>query len=162
METMVDYESVKKYSHHLPYDTWYVVPYVGKSGGLALGYFEKSNIEVISSSLNMIHVVCDITPRIKNCLISFVYGSLNLCGMRNQWNLLNHINEEANRPWLLLGDFNFILHESKKQGGVTKSSLFPDFIRSSLNMLNLNEVFSFGNPFTWCNRRFRNPRDLIF
>ncbi|XP_026399652.1 uncharacterized protein LOC113295538 [Papaver somniferum] len=158
---MVDNDSVKKYSHHLPFDSWFVVPSVRKSGGLALGYFEKSNLEVISSSFNMIHVMCDITPRIKNCLISFVYGSLNIYGRRTQWNILSSINEDANIPWMLLGDFNFILHESEKQGGIAENSLSSDFIRAKMMDLNMNEIFSFGNPFTWCNRRFKNPAELI-
>lgn len=115
METMVDSDTVKKYSHHLPFDAWFVIPSVGKSGGLALGYFEKSNIEIISSSFNMIHIVCYVSPQIKNCLISFVYGSLNITGMRNQWNVLSNISVDANRPWLLLDDFNFIMHESEKK-----------------------------------------------
>ncbi|XP_026433865.1 uncharacterized protein LOC113331369 [Papaver somniferum] len=28
--------------------------------------------------------------------------------------------------------------------------------------MNMNEVFSYGNPFTWRNRRFKNPLELIF
>ncbi|XP_026458657.1 uncharacterized protein LOC113359200 [Papaver somniferum] len=159
---MVDSENVKKYCHHLPFDSWYFVPPVGKSGGLSFGYIEKSNVQVISSSLNMIHIVYDVTPRIKNCLISFVYGSLNISGMRAQWNVLSSITDDINRPWMLLGDFNFIMHVSEKQGGIAPNSLVPDFIRAKMSDLNLNEIFSFGNHFTWCNRRFRNTKELIF
>lgn len=116
---MVDSDLVKKYSHHLPIDAWFVFPSVGKSRGLALGYFEKSNLEIFSSSFIMIHIVCDITPRIKNCLFSFAYGSLNITGTRTQWNILSSPNEDANRHWLLLlGDSNFIMLESEKQGGI--------------------------------------------
>lgn len=82
---MVNEETVKKYTHHLPYDAWIIIPSIGKSGGLAFGYFEKSSIEILGSSLNMIHIICDITPSIKNCVVSFVYGSLNLAGMRIHW-----------------------------------------------------------------------------
>ncbi|XP_026459628.1 uncharacterized protein LOC113360323 [Papaver somniferum] len=47
-------------------------------------------------------------------------------------------------------------------GGIAENSLVRDFIRSKMVELRLNEVFSFGNPFTWCNRRFKNPAELIF
>lgn len=161
IETMVDNDIVKKYCHHMPFDTWYFVPPVGKSGGLALVFFEKSNLEVISSSLNMIHIVCDITPRIKNCLISFAYGSLNITGMRAQRDVLNSVSDDVHRPWMLLGDFYFILHKSK-QGGIAANSLVPDFIRAKMIDLNLNKIHSFDISFTWCNRRFRNPVELIF
>lgn len=43
---MVDADVVNKYTHNLPFNTWYIVPAVGKSGGLALGYFKNSNIEI--------------------------------------------------------------------------------------------------------------------
>ncbi|XP_026384062.1 uncharacterized protein LOC113279597 [Papaver somniferum] len=162
IETMVDEETVRKYVHNLPFDVWFVITSVGKSGGLDLGYFEKSNIEIINSSFNMIHLVCDITPRIKNCLISFVYGSLNNLGLRTQWNLLSSINNEINRTWLLLGDFNFIMHDSEKLGGNIENSIVPNFLRNKMIELNLNEVYSFGNPYTWCNRRFKVHAELIF
>lgn len=57
LETMVDSETVYKYGHHLSFDLWYFVPPVGKSGGLALGYFANSNIEIIGSAFNMIHIL---------------------------------------------------------------------------------------------------------
>ncbi|XP_026447392.1 uncharacterized protein LOC113347913 [Papaver somniferum] len=135
---------------------------IGKSGGMALGFFKNSSLEVVGSSFNMIHVVCDITPAIKNCMVTFIYGSLNTLGIRNQWNYLKQLYESDNRTWLLLGDFNFILNVSEKQGGIPENSLASDFVKNSLSLLNLHEVYSFGNPFTWCNRRFRNPSELIF
>ncbi|XP_026434559.1 uncharacterized protein LOC113332102 [Papaver somniferum] len=159
---MVDSETVNKYTHFLPFDSWHVVPAVGKSGGMALGFLKNSSLEVLGSTFNMIHVVCDITPTIKNCLVTFRYGALNTLGIRNQWNYLKHFNESDNRPWLLLGDFNFILNVSEKQGGIPENSLAFDFIKNSLLMLNMHDVFSFGNPFTWCNKRFKNPSELIF
>lgn len=158
---MVGTKTVNKYIHHLPYDTWFIVLSVGKSGGLALGYFEKLNISVINSSLNMIHILCDISPLIKNCFVSFIYGALNIVGMRNQWNFLGQMNENNIHPWLLLGDFNFILQDSEKQGGNPANSFPPNFIRDKLVEMKMNDVYAFGNPFTWCNRRFKNPTQLI-
>ncbi|XP_026399766.1 uncharacterized protein LOC113295651 [Papaver somniferum] len=159
---MVDADTVRKYTHHLPFDTWIIIPSVGKSGGLAFGYFEKSTIEILGYSLNMIHILCDVTPAIKNCVISFFYGSLNLLGMKNQWNFLSDMNDNNNNPWLLLGDFNFILHDSDKQGGNPSKSLPPNFVKDKLFEMNMNEVYSFGNTFTWFNSRFKNPNELIF
>ncbi|XP_026410883.1 uncharacterized protein LOC113306121 [Papaver somniferum] len=162
LETMVNEDTVRKYTHHLPYDTWIIIPSVGKSGGMAFGYFEKSTIEILGYSLNMIHILCDVSPTIKNCVVSFVYGFLNASGMRNQWNFLSDMNDNNNNPWLLLGEFNFILHDSDKQGGNSNSSFPPNFVKDKLPDMNMHEVVSFGNPYTWCNRRFKNPNELIF
>ncbi|XP_026400447.1 uncharacterized protein LOC113296355 [Papaver somniferum] len=46
---MVDAETISKYTHHLPFDVWSIIPAVGKSGDLAFGHFEKSSIEVLGS-----------------------------------------------------------------------------------------------------------------
>ncbi|XP_026439305.1 uncharacterized protein LOC113337993 [Papaver somniferum] len=51
---------------------------------------------------------------------------------------------------------------SEKQGGNDDASFPPIFVRESLLTMNMNEVFSYGNPFTWCNRRYKNPSELIF
>ncbi|XP_026459111.1 uncharacterized protein LOC113359741 [Papaver somniferum] len=86
----------------------------------------------------------------------------DLVSIRNQWNYLKQLSESDNKPWLLVGDFNFILNVSEKQGGIPENSLASDFVRNTLSLLNMHDVFSFGNLFTWCNRRFKNPSELIF
>lgn len=75
IETMVDIDTVRKYTHHVSYDSWYIIPAEGKYGGIALGYFAKSSIEILSSSLNMIHILCDVTPGIKNCIVFYLWSS---------------------------------------------------------------------------------------
>lgn len=82
--------------------------------------------------------------------------------MRKQWNFLSDMNDNNSNPWLLLGDFNFILHNSDKQGGNSSRSFPPNFVKNKLMDMNMNEVVSFSNPFTWCNKRFKNPNELIF
>ncbi|XP_026445212.1 uncharacterized protein LOC113345752 [Papaver somniferum] len=162
VKTMVDVETVRKYTHHLPFDKWIIIPSVGKSSGLAFGFIEKSSIEILGHSHNMIHILCDVTPAINNCVISFIYGSLNLSGMKDQWSFLSDMHDNNNNPWTLLGDFNFILTDSDKQGGNPSGSFPPKFVVDKLFEMNMNEVYSFGNRYTWCNRRFRNPNELIF
>lgn len=66
-----------------------------------------------------------------------------------------------NNPWLLLGDFNFVLHDSDKMGGNSMRSFPPTFVKNSSIDMNMNEVISFSNPYTWCNRRYKNPNELI-
>ncbi|XP_026398710.1 uncharacterized protein LOC113294531 [Papaver somniferum] len=78
------------------------------------------------------------------------------------WNFLGQMNENNIHPWLLLGDFNFILQDSEKQGGNPANSFPPNFIRDKLAEMKMNAVYAFGNPFTWCNRRLKNPAELIF
>lgn len=65
-------------------------------------------------------------------------------------------------PWLLLGDLNFILQDSDKQGGNPANSFPPNFIRDKLLDMKMNDAYTFRNPFTWCNRRFKNHSELIF
>ncbi|XP_026417218.1 uncharacterized protein LOC113312696 [Papaver somniferum] len=59
------------------------------------------------------------------------------------------------------GEFNFILHVSDKQGGNSARSFPPKFVNDKLLDMNMHEVVSFGNPYTWCNIRFKNPNKLI-
>lgn len=57
-------------------------------------------------------------------------------------------------PWLIVGDFNSILHRSKHKGGsfayyARKAQFFLDFINGN-NLIDLNYS---GPHFTWCNNQ---------
>ncbi|XP_026381662.1 uncharacterized protein LOC113276289 [Papaver somniferum] len=46
-------------------------------------------------------------------------------------------------------------------GGNSMRSFPPTFVKNSSIDMNMNEVISFSNPYTWCNRRYKNPNELI-
>jgi hypothetical protein len=63
------------------------------------------------------------------------------------------MGEDFVSPCLCIGDFNFVIDQSKKLGGrpVANSSHCP--FRNFIDHLGLVELGFVGNPFTWCNNR---------
>lgn len=61
-------------------------------------------------------------------------------------------------PWLIIGNFNFVLSRSEHKGGSyayydRKARLFLDFVENN-NLFDLN----FSSPqFTWCNNHYGRP-----
>lgn len=132
---------------HLGYhDLWTVEP-EGIGGGLALLWKEEVQVKILSSSSRWIdtHIVW----KDKTFFLTGVYGDPISSERSKVWEQLIRIREGRNDPWILLGDFNEILCNEEKRGGVirSESSFFP--FRNLMTACGLMEVSYQGNPFSW-------------
>ena len=84
------------------------VPHIGLGGGLALLWHENIDLAIKTYS-----------PHHMNTLISFegvewcftsIYGHPVIARRGESWELLCHLHARMSYPWLLMGDFNEILH----------------------------------------------------
>ncbi|KAK2657968.1 hypothetical protein Ddye_011020 [Dipteronia dyeriana] len=62
-------------------------------------------------------------------------------------------------PWLCVGDFNEILREDEKSGGLPRPQRQMDDFRETLDWCGLGELGFRGPLFTWSNKR--DERDLV-
>jgi hypothetical protein len=69
------------------------------------------------------------------------------------WDSFASIGERHEASWLCIGDFNFILVQSEKQGGrpVAGSSHCP--FKRFIDHFSMVDLGFARNPFTWCNNR---------
>ncbi|KAK1586814.1 hypothetical protein Q3G72_006391 [Acer saccharum] len=65
----------------------------------------------------------------------------------------------GNLPWIVLGDFNEILHLDEKQGGVTRSNITMSPFKEAIDDCALLDIGYVGNKYTRSNRQFKG--DLI-
>jgi len=56
-------------------------------------------------------------------------------------------------PWLCIGDFNMILDQTDKSGGLPYATSSRDFFRSFMNTCGMIDLRFSGNPFTWSNHQ---------
>ena len=56
-------------------------------------------------------------------------------------------------PWIVGGDFNEILHEDEKKGGVSRPQGQMDSFKNAVNHYGLYHFHFTGYPFTWSNGR---------
>ncbi|XP_059638701.1 uncharacterized protein LOC132280973 [Cornus florida] len=87
------------------------------------------------------------------CRPSFIYAANTAIDRRALWSFLN-LQSSTNEPWILLGDFNVLLHVNDFYGGAlrwtTGMADFKDFLHAnSLEDLRYNGIFH-----TWSNGSF--------
>ncbi|WMV18188.1 hypothetical protein MTR67_011573 [Solanum verrucosum] len=89
----------------------------------------------------------------KDFLISAVYARCNAMERLELWEELESIAENVRCPWVIGGDFNVILNEKEKLGGleftINEAIDFDSLISSNA----LSEVQFSGSKYTWWNGR---------
>lgn len=75
--------------------------------------------------------------------ITVVYASPNPIVRRFFWGKLNGI--EVRRPWMLVGDFNCVLHDEERSSNSGVSSCFQSWVGAK----ELLDARFIGNRFTW-------------
>jgi hypothetical protein len=83
---------------------------VGQSGGLALFWKRDVNLRIVGFMSNN-HIDAEITE-VDGFVWRFTgtYGDPHTEGKTNTWMLLRTLKHQNNKPWLMAGDFNEILH----------------------------------------------------
>ncbi|WMV59326.1 hypothetical protein MTR67_052711 [Solanum verrucosum] len=76
------------------------------------------------------------------------------------WEDLENIADQSNNPWLVGGDFNTIVDESEKSGGLPVSQQEIVDFAHCISACSLNELKFVRSCYTWWNGRIEN--DCIF
>ncbi|KAF7832946.1 putative ribonuclease H-like domain, reverse transcriptase zinc-binding domain-containing protein [Senna tora] len=67
--------------------------------------------------------------------------------------VLSSINVSNQLPWLVIGDFNEVLHQSEHLSATPRSDQAIHLFRSVVDECNLVDLGYNGSEFTWCNNR---------
>jgi hypothetical protein len=83
-----------------------------------------------------------------------VYGESQWERKEETWTMLKMLKQQHQdgRPWLCLGDFNEILSNSEKEGGLPRPHACMDSFRDALQVCELVDLGFEGDPFTWRNQ----------
>lgn len=150
-ETKMGLQKMEITAKKLQSRDWIIVPSIGKSGGQIVAWNNNITVDLISINQNIISVSTKV--RGVTCYISCVYGALSSFGKHSQWEYLRSLNDQFKGPWLVVGDMNFIINSSDKEGGNDALSSDASFIKGVIQKLGLIDMRFIGDPFTWKNRR---------
>lgn len=90
-------------------------------------------------------------------LISCIYAFDEARYRRELWHDLSNIALNVVEPWVVLGDFNAILHsKDKSRGPPPPLSKLVDF-RNCINFYGLYKLPSTGLNYTWSNKQVDTP-----
>lgn len=99
----------------LGYDQLYTMDHVGRSGGLALFYFNFFDVSIIFSNNRMIDI--EATFEGNKIYMTFVYGDPVIKFRRQVWDRLSDMGSSREGAWFMIGDFNELTNNSEKCGG---------------------------------------------
>ncbi|XP_074306381.1 uncharacterized protein LOC141641626 [Silene latifolia] len=120
----------------------------GRSGGL--GFWWK-DIDAQLLSYDRHHIAMKVVGSDGGTLWKAigVYRWPEVANRHKTWSMLNALCRNNADPMVLFGDFNEILCDSEKEGGVVRSERQMDAFRSALDECALEDLGFYGNIFTW-------------
>ena len=125
---------------------------VGLSGGLVLLW--KNGITVDLKSYSKYHVdVWVLEEDGRMWRFTGFYGEPARARRRESWRLMHFLRNQANLPWLCVGDFNEILHVEEQMGGNDREEWCLDGFREAVQYCGFSYLGYRGLPYTWDNRR---------
>lgn len=143
---------IKKVQHKLQFDKCFCVEAVGRSGGLGIFWNNDIEVRILGSGEHYIdvHIMC---LEGRKWRLTCIYGWPKHGQKFRTWEMINNLGRDNDDPWLLEGDFNEILVEAEKRGGlVCDFNNLSDF-RDCLDNNGLADLGSMGHPFTWSDKR---------
>jgi hypothetical protein len=81
-------------------------------------------------------------------MLSCIYSSPYTFNKPQFWDNMMQLGTKFNGPWLCIGDFNMILSQQDKMGGLPYASSSTDYFHEFVNSFGLVDLGFTGNPFT--------------
>ncbi|KAK4282423.1 hypothetical protein QN277_013802 [Acacia crassicarpa] len=153
METKQKMRYVRKLRCRCGFTEEWIVDPVGKSGGLALWWSEVLTVNILFSSANIIHTSVMSTELSTPSYITFIYGPTDDGDRTLCWQEVRRISNNITTSWLCLGDFNDILSQEEKCGGLPRAWRRILNFKSFVADCQLEDLGYNGPCFTWCNNR---------
>ncbi|XP_026410080.1 uncharacterized protein LOC113305210 [Papaver somniferum] len=134
---------------------WYVNPRgaSGTAGGLALLWKSNIYIEMLDYFINHINAIIR-TSNSPPWLFTGYYGNpYDTISKLNSWKMLDQSAASNNFHLLVIGDFNFILHDTEKFSTHSIDANEASILNEKILNLDLIDLGFTGFPFTWSNKR---------
>lgn len=122
---------------------------VGSSGSLVLMWFESMKINIFSYSLG--HIDCILDCDDKSFYFTGFYGNPKQSDRHMSWNLINKIASTHTKPnlnWLVGRDFNEILYDFEKSGGLPRNTSLIQNFRDVLSANALTSIPASRSKYT--------------
>ncbi|KAF8086725.1 hypothetical protein N665_0614s0009 [Sinapis alba] len=128
-----------------------VPPERPNSGGLALFWKQDIDLQVLSSSKNVIDTI--ISYKKETFFATFVYGDPETQHRHVIWDLLISLSLTRSFSWFLTGNFNEIIDNSEKSGGPERAEGTFGAFRNMLTSCDLFDLKHTGISLSWRGRR---------
>jgi hypothetical protein len=132
----------------LGFEGLFVVDPVGRSGGLPLLWKENNEVEIQNYTCRHINAVIKHSDSTQPWRLTGFYGHPNPAKRYESWALLSHLRSFGLEPWLCIEDFNEVVEQSKKFGGVRRKESQMANFRNVLAECGLTNLGFKGSKYT--------------
>lgn len=126
---------------------------IGSAGGLAIWWKQDVDINFLDCTANLLDAIITIRSDGTVFRASWFYGPPHAEAKEEFWELVKNLATNDDCPWICLGDFNEILNNDEKEGGIRHTWSHPRYLRNFMDYNGLIDVGFSGQKFTWENRR---------
>ena len=119
VKTLIDDARLEFVQRSIGFDHRWIVPRVGKGGGLVLYWKASINLKVEDSDRYYVDAVIDKNTENEWKLTGF-YGELDITRRHEAWAKLRALNSRPKKPWLCYRDFIEIIRQDEKLGGARR------------------------------------------
>uniref|UniRef100_A0A803QHI3 DUF4283 domain-containing protein n=1 Tax=Cannabis sativa TaxID=3483 RepID=A0A803QHI3_CANSA len=151
-ELKVDAAPLVRILHSLHFYFHIYVPESGTAGGIILAWKLGFSFECITCTRNNISGIVYSDPPTHPWLLSCVYGPSYFHAKKTFWAELVKLGDKFGGAWLIMGDTNFVLRESDREGSISKDQFIP-FITGLVESRGLVDMPIQGDRMTWDNHR---------
>jgi len=130
------------------------------NGKIWLFVNEGYQVDIIDDSAQQLTLKIHDSNLNKAFYATTVYAKCDSMQRVNLWEELYQLHNSSTLPWIISGDFNVVLNENEKIGGVPVQPADAEDFVNCIGSCDLTEVSYRGNPFTWWNGRV--AEDCIF
>ena len=147
-ETLTDDARLEVIQRSIGFDHRWVVPRVGRGGGLVLYWKVSINLMVEDSDRYYIDAMIDKNKENEWRLMGF-YGEPNTARRHEAWDKLRALNSQQEKPWLCFGDFNEIIKQDEKLRGSRRPHNQMQQFREVIDECGFMDVGFEGSKYTW-------------
>ncbi|XP_072073883.1 uncharacterized protein [Arachis hypogaea] len=123
------------------------------AGGLAVLWDDSIDMSVNSMSLNHIDMVIQAKTAGQPWRVTGFYGCPDSANKQKFWELLNTLGQAQSMPWMVFGDFNQVLEQKEKKGGLPVTFTQIRGFQEALQLNQLLDLGFVGHSFTWKNNQ---------
>ena len=137
-----------------PYTHSYRVDPTSYSGSIWLLWNESPTffVEIITRSEHRIHALVKVHSPSVSFLLTAVYAPPQFHKRKLFWEYFQNLARHISLPWVLLGDFNDMISDDEKLGGLPVNRTRISAFRNCMDNCGLMNLGFHGPGFTWTNK----------
>ena len=143
---------MKKLANSIGFTKFVVVGARGLARGICMLWSASLDVSVLEFDSRT--TVITVSDSICSWTLIGFYGPPYQAKRRKAWGILNALLQSINGPWMCFGDFNYVVAEAKKEGGIQGSASTPNFLKDLLFELKAFDLGYSRSKFTWWNKRW--------